>query len=78
MFLRNKEVAFMVLTFAPLAFLPYYETNMVGAETDLMEIVYLAVYWVLSMGWFILGIAFLIIHSAKEMFKGLKKSYGET
>lgn len=71
-FLRNKEVAFMVLTFAPLAFLPYYETNMVGAKTDWMETVYLASYWVLSMSWVVFGVAFLIIHSAKEMFKGFE------
>jgi len=76
-FLRNKEMAFMILTFAPLAFLPYYDATMMGATIDFMEIVYLAVYWTLSTGWIILGVAFLVIHASKEIFKGLNVPFGK-
>lgn len=76
-FLRHKEMGFLVLTFAPLAFLPYHDANMMGASTDLMELAYLTAYWVLSTSWVILGVVYLLVYSAKEILKGLSDPYGE-
>jgi len=75
-FLRNKEVAFMVLTFAPFAFLPYYDAEMLGNNVDAMELAYLAAYWILSVAWVVLGVGYLMASSAKDIFKTLSKSHG--
>jgi len=76
-FLLNREMAFMVLTFAPFAFLPYHDAGMVELKTDIMELAYLAAYWVLSIAWLVLGVGYLIINSAKEILKGLSDPYGD-
>ena len=76
-FVENKETAFMVLTFTPLAFLPYYDASFLEVGKNVMELVYLSVYWLLSMSWVLFGVGFLIVKSAKEILKGLKDPYGE-
>lgn len=76
-YLINKEVAFMVLTFAPLAYLPYHDSSLMGVSRDMMELAYLAAYWVLSISWVIWGVGFLILRSLQEILKGLKDPYGE-
>jgi len=70
-FVKNKETSFMVLTFAPLAFLPYYDSNMMAGGVDAMELVYLAAYWILSISWIIWGVGFLILKSVQEILKGV-------
>ena len=76
-YLANKEIAFMVLIFAPLAFLPYHDSSMMGASQDIMELAYLIAYWVLSTSWAVLGVGFLIFKSSGEILKGLSDPYGE-
>jgi len=77
MYLFNKEAAFMVLIFAPLAFLPYHDSSMMGSRRDISELAYLIAYWVLSTSWAIFGVGFLIFNSSKEILKGLNDPYGE-
>lgn len=76
-YLVNKEYAFLVLIFAPLAFLPYHDSSMMDAGRDMMELAYLIAYWVLSTGWAIFGVGYLILKSSQEILKGLKDPYGE-
>jgi hypothetical protein len=76
-FLKNKELAFMVLTFAPFAFLPYHDASMMEVRQDIMELAYLVAYWTLSTAWVVFGIGYLIIKSAQELLKGLKDPYGD-
>ena len=76
-YLFNKEAAFMVLIFAPLAFLPYHDSSMMGSRRDISELAYLIAYWVLSTSWAIFGVGFLIFNSSKEILKGLNDPYGE-
>jgi len=73
----NKGVAFMVLTFAPLAFLPYHDSSMMDARRDILELAYLVAYWVLSTSWAFFGVGFLIFKSSQEILKGLNDPYGD-
>ena len=76
-FLKNKTIAFMVLTFAPLAFLPYYDSSLMDGSTSGLEIVYVLAYWLLSIGWAVIGVMFLIFKASQEILRGLKDPYGE-
>lgn len=76
-FLKDKQVAFMVLTFAPLAFLPYYDSGLLDVKKELTELAYMGVYWLLSVAWVVLGVLFLILKAAQEIFKGLSDPYEE-
>ncbi|ORU92139.1 MAG: hypothetical protein A6F72_04220 [Cycloclasticus sp. symbiont of Poecilosclerida sp. N] len=76
-FLRNKQVAFLVLAFAPLAFLPHYNTDMMVFNSIVAEFAYLAAYWLLSICWAVFGVMFLIIKSTQEIFKGLSDPFGD-
>ncbi|PHS72615.1 MAG: hypothetical protein COB22_04585 [Cycloclasticus sp.] len=76
-FLKGKEFSFMVLTFAPLAFLPYYDSSFMQAKKDLFEIAYLSVYWLLSVGWVVIGVLYIILKASQGIFKGLSDPYGE-
>jgi len=76
-FSKNKGIYFMVLTFAPFAFLPYYDSGMFEAVSGVFELVYLLAYWCLSMAWIVFGVGYLVLQSAKEMLKGLKGPHGE-
>ncbi|PCH83707.1 MAG: hypothetical protein COB26_08815 [Piscirickettsiaceae bacterium] len=76
-FLQDKQVAFMVLTFAPLAFLPYYDSGLLDVKIDIIELVYRAVYWLLSVAWVVLGVLPIILKAAPEILKGLTDPYQE-
>ncbi|MEO1888920.1 MAG: methane monooxygenase/ammonia monooxygenase subunit C [Cycloclasticus sp.] len=76
-FLHDKHVAFMVLTFAPLAFLPYYDSGLLDIDKSLADFVYKGVYWLVSMVWVAVGVWFIILKAIQEIFKGLSDPYGE-
>jgi methane/ammonia monooxygenase subunit C len=76
-FARGKEVAFMVLTFAPFAFLPYYDSSLMKVNRDVAELMYMLAYWLLSISWVGLGVLYIILQSSKEILKGLSDPYGE-
>ena len=76
-FSKNKGFYFMVLTFAPFAFLPYYDSGMFEAVSGVFEVVYLLAYWCLSTAWIAFGVIYLVLQSAKEMLKSFKVPYGE-
>ncbi|ORU93378.1 MAG: hypothetical protein A6F70_05470 [Cycloclasticus sp. symbiont of Bathymodiolus heckerae] len=76
-FLKGKELSFMVLTFTPWLLLPFNDASLLQASNDLVELFYLAVYWILSTVWVVWGVGFLILRSAKEVLRGLKDPYGD-
>ena len=76
-FFKNKQVAFLVLVFAPFTFLPFFDSSLVDNKTDFGEIAYLVAYWVLSTVWAVVGVIYLIIKSTQEILRGLKDPYGE-
>ncbi|MBL4744430.1 MAG: hypothetical protein JKX87_07370 [Cycloclasticus sp.] len=76
-FFKDKYVAFMVLTFAPLAFLPYYDGSLLEAKREMLELVYMLVYWLLSVAWVVLGVLYIIFKSSQDIFKGLSDPFSE-
>ncbi|HIG79182.1 MAG TPA: hypothetical protein EYQ47_04160, partial [Cycloclasticus sp.] len=76
-FLHDKHVAFMVLTFAPLAFLPYYDSSLLDIDKSLADFIYMGVYWLLSMVWVGVGVLFIILRAIQGILKGLIDPYGE-
>ncbi|HIF18113.1 MAG TPA: hypothetical protein EYG50_07465 [Cycloclasticus sp.] len=76
-FLHDKHVSFMVLTFAPFAFLPYYDSSLLDIDKSFADFIYMGVYWILSMVWVGVGVLFIILRATKEILKGLSDPYGE-
>ncbi len=76
-FLHDKHVAFMVLSFAPLAFLPYYDSSLLDIDKSLADFIYMGVYWLLSMVWVGVGVLFIILRAIQGILKGLIDPYGE-
>jgi hypothetical protein len=76
-FYKGKEVVFFILTFAPFVFLPYYKGGLSVASNDVMELVYILAYWLLSTAWLAIGVLYLIVQSAKEIFDGLNRPFDE-
>ncbi len=58
---EQQKYFFMVLTFMPLAFLPYHDADMVKAVNGILEMAYLIAYWGLSTAWVVFGVAYLVL-----------------
>jgi len=76
-FTRNKAIPFLVLTFAPFSFLPYYEASMLMINRDIADLVYVLAYWLLSLSWVAIGVMYILFKSSQEILKGLSDPYEE-
>ncbi|ORU90029.1 MAG: hypothetical protein A6F71_03440 [Cycloclasticus sp. symbiont of Poecilosclerida sp. M] len=76
-FLEGKKIVYLILTFAPLVFLPYYKGGVSVAPNELLEFIYLVVCWLLSTAWLVVGVLYLVFKSAKEILDGLHRPYDE-
>ena len=76
-FTRNKEVPFLILTFAPFSFLPYYDASMLMVNRDVADLIYVLAYWLLSVSWVTVGVAYILLKSSQEIYKGLTGPFDE-
>ncbi|PHS72614.1 MAG: hypothetical protein COB22_04580 [Cycloclasticus sp.] len=76
-FLSNKRVPFMMLTFAPMAFLPYYDASIGDFNKSVFEWLYRIDYWLLSIAWVVIGVFHIAVSASKEIYKGLSNPYEE-
>lgn len=76
-FTEHKLVYFLVLTFAPLAFLPYYDADLLKTNREAFDFLYVIAYWLLSISWMLYGVIFLLFKIAREILKGLNHLYDE-
>lgn len=68
-FLKDKKAAFIILTFAPFVYLPYYDANLssIGGPAIQGEALYIVTYWLISISWLVVGVAYLVLQSLKEI-----------
>lgn len=64
-FLKDKEAAFVILTFAPFVYLPYYDVRTNLSVMD--EPTYIIAYWLISISWLLMGVAYLVFKSIMEI-----------
>ena len=76
-FTRNKAIPFLVLTFAPFSFLPYYDASMLMVNRDVADLAYVLVYWLLSVSWVAIGVGYILFKSSQEILKGLSDPFEE-
>ncbi|GEM_PF-3502838 len=73
-FIKEKKTAFLVLTFAPFVYLPYYDTNLssLGGPVIEGEALYIVTYWLLSISWLVMGVGYLVLMSIKEIILNIR------